>query len=139
MTIQISVTVWTVICFILLMVILHNWLFKPVLQLMDRRRERIEKAAARKAELEKTEQEYQAAFSAEKAARSREREQQLQQQLETLQSESHHAVELAKEERVRELDEYRDRAERERKEILATLEQHLPELVDTLAKSITKE
>jgi large subunit ribosomal protein L22 len=53
MTIQISITVWTVICFILLMLILHNWLFKPVLQMMDRRRERIEKAAARKENADK--------------------------------------------------------------------------------------
>lgn len=139
MTIQISITVWTVICFILLMLILHNWLFKPVLQMMDRRRERIEKAAARKVELERTEQEYQAAFSAEKAARSREREQHIQQQLEALRAESAHAVEQAKVSRVQELDEYRARAERERGEILNTLEQHLPELATALAQSIIKE
>jgi len=32
MTIQLSILVWTVICFILLALILHNWLFKGVCQ-----------------------------------------------------------------------------------------------------------
>ena len=53
MTIQLSVTVWTVICFCLLMLILHNLLFKPVLKVMDDRRERIEKARLKKEEQKK--------------------------------------------------------------------------------------
>ncbi len=41
LSIQISVILWTVICFILLMVILRNLLFKPLLACMDKRNERI--------------------------------------------------------------------------------------------------
>ena len=44
MTVQLSVTLWTVICFCLLMLILHNLLFKPVLKVMDDRKSRIDKA-----------------------------------------------------------------------------------------------
>ena len=52
MTIQPSVVIWTVICFSILMLILHNLLFKPVLALFDRRREKIEAANKKKAENE---------------------------------------------------------------------------------------
>lgn len=58
MTIQISVLVWTVICFCLLMLILNKLLFKPVLAIIDERRAKIEKAANKKAEIEKSQREY---------------------------------------------------------------------------------
>lgn len=44
MTIQISVTVWTILCFIALMLILDRLLFRPLLGFMDKRREKIEGA-----------------------------------------------------------------------------------------------
>lgn len=49
MTIQISVVVWTVICFLILYFILKKLLFEPVLDVMDKREKKIadaEKAAA---------------------------------------------------------------------------------------------
>ncbi len=58
MTIQLSVLVWTVICFCLLMLILNNLLFKPMLTFMDKRKEKIDAAQKRKAEIEKSEREY---------------------------------------------------------------------------------
>ena len=45
MTIQLPVLLWTVICFVLLMVILNRFLFRPMLAFMDRREERIRTAA----------------------------------------------------------------------------------------------
>lgn len=44
MNIQPSVVVWTVISFLLLMLILKNLLFKPVLEILDSRKEKIELA-----------------------------------------------------------------------------------------------
>ena len=52
MNIQPSVAVWTIICFILLMIVLRNLLFKPVLSLLDRRKE-IMAQAEKKKELER--------------------------------------------------------------------------------------
>lgn len=46
MTIQISVLIWTIICFFLLMLILNRLLFRPLLNIMDRRKEKT--AAAQK-------------------------------------------------------------------------------------------
>lgn len=45
MTIQLPVLLWTVICFVLLMLILTKLLFRPLLAFMDRREERIRSAA----------------------------------------------------------------------------------------------
>ena len=60
MTIQLSVSIWTIICFLLLMLILRNLLFQPILEVMDARKMRIEKAAQKKAENEKRKNEYEA-------------------------------------------------------------------------------
>ena len=53
MTIQLPVLLWTVICFVLLMLILSRLLFRPLLDFMDRREEKIRSAAQK---LEETEQ-----------------------------------------------------------------------------------
>lgn len=48
MTIQVSVLLWTIICFCLMMLILNKLLFKPLLALMDARNDRIRRAQERK-------------------------------------------------------------------------------------------
>ena len=50
MTVQLPVLLWTVICFGALILILQNLLFRPILSLLDRRADRIAKAAAKEAE-----------------------------------------------------------------------------------------
>ncbi len=44
MTIQISVLLWTVICFCLFVFIVNRFLFKPLFAVMDQRQEKIKKA-----------------------------------------------------------------------------------------------
>ncbi len=53
MTIQLPVLLWTVICFVMLMLILSRLLFRPLLAFMDRREERIRSAARTLEEHEK--------------------------------------------------------------------------------------
>lgn len=48
MTIQLSVVIWTVICFCLLMLILNRLLFRPLLKFMDARQEKIDLAAQKR-------------------------------------------------------------------------------------------
>lgn len=58
MNIQLSVTLWTIICFCLAMLILNKLLFKPLLQVMDARQEKIHRARSKqKAHMEAYEQE----------------------------------------------------------------------------------
>lgn len=46
MTIQISVLIWTILSFIILAIILNNLLFKPVLEVMDKRKQKIAESRA---------------------------------------------------------------------------------------------
>lgn len=50
MTIQIPILLWTVICFVLFVLIVNNFLFKPLLAVMDKRQEKIQKAQQKKEE-----------------------------------------------------------------------------------------
>ncbi len=52
MTVKLSVIIWTVICFFILLFILKNLLFKPMLKFMDERRAIIEDAAKKRAKRE---------------------------------------------------------------------------------------
>ncbi len=53
MSIQISVVIWTVICFVALYFILKYLLFNPILDIMDKRQEKIEGAKKQVADAEK--------------------------------------------------------------------------------------
>lgn len=44
MTIQVSVTVWTILCFLALMLVLDRLLFRPLMSFMDKRKEKIDGA-----------------------------------------------------------------------------------------------
>lgn len=46
MTIQLSVLIWTVICFVVFMLVLNRFLFTPIHEVMDKRRSRVEEAKA---------------------------------------------------------------------------------------------
>lgn len=139
MNIQISVTLWTVICFVLLMVILRNLLFKPMLRVMDARREKIESAAAKKAERESVEAEHKVFLEQKKTEYIKARRKQIKDDVETIRQESKKTVEAEKEERLRLVDEYRAKLEEEHDEILGTLSAHTGELAAIFADSLTKE
>ena len=139
MTIQLSVTVWTVLCFCLLMLILHHLLFKPVLRTIDARKERIARANAKKAALEKQAAENEAALREKEAAFKASQQRQIRDQIETIRRESRKAVETAREERLRAVDSFREKTEAERVEILETLSAHSAELAAAFAESVIGE
>ena len=139
MNIQISVTIWTVICFVLLMLILHHLLFKPILRVMDQRRERIEKAAAKKAEHEKMAAEFKKALAEKQAAVFADQKKQLKARVEQIRAQGKQAVEVAKEQRMQDVEAYHAKADAERERILQALRSHSHELAVSFAKSVTKE
>ena len=67
MEIQLSVIIWTVICFLLLMLILKKLLFTPILKMLDGREEKIEAARKKKAEIERLTAENEEYISKQKA------------------------------------------------------------------------
>lgn len=139
MNIQISVTLWTVICFVLLMVILRNLLFKPMLKVMDARRDRLENAAAKKAERETAEAEHKVLIEQKRAEYIRDRRKQIKDDIENIRQESKKTVDAEKEERLRLVDEYRAKLEEEHDEILGTLRGHTGDIAAIFADSLTKE
>lgn len=139
MTIQISVTIWTIICFVLLMLILHNLLFKPVLKVMDERRERIEKAAQKKAENERLESEYASMLKEKEKAFLEAQKKQVEEEIEAIRLNSKKAIEVATEERIRYADSYREKERAERNEILDALSVHAEEIAIVFANKIIKE
>lgn len=139
MTIQLSVTIWTIICFVLLMIILHFLLFKPVLKIMDERRVRIEKAAQRKMENEKLESEYASMLIEQEKAFYEAQQKQVNEEIESIRLNTKKAIGVAKEERLQKVDSYRVRAKEEQEEILGTLNIHTKELATTFANSLIRE
>lgn len=138
MTIQLSVSIWTIICFLLLMLILHNLLFKPVLEVMDKRKARIEKAAQKKIEIEKQKSEYEAMLIEKEKAFYEEQKKQADEEIEQIRLNAKKAVKEATEGRFRLVDAYRVEAKEEQEEILNFLEIHSEELAKVFADSIIK-
>lgn len=139
MTIQISITIWTILCFIALMLILHNLLFKPILSLMDRRKVRIDAALAKKEEYEKIAREHEAKLIKQKEAAQEAARKAAKNEIEQIRLQSRKAMEDAKKERIRELDFSHSKAEIERAEILRILSSHARDLAENFAKSVVKE
>lgn len=138
MTIQLSVSVWTVICFVLLMLILHNLLFKPVLKVMDERNERIRKAAQKKIHLQEEEKKREAEISEKKAAFVSERKKQIKDEIEEIRLKSKQEILLASKERLNEVDDYHRKADIRREEILSELSRHSKELAIRFADSLLR-
>lgn len=136
MTVQLSVTVWTVICFILLMLILHNLLFKPVLKVMDARRDRISRAKQKREEQQKQKEEYESAQRQKQSEFLADSKRKQKEELENVRLDSKRAIETAKEDRVRELDACREKADLEKEGILDVLGGHTDELAKLFADSI---
>ncbi len=136
MTVQISVTVWTVICFILLMLILHNLLFKPILLVMDRRRERIENAEHKEIELQRHRQEQAIVLAEKKEAFYRERAKQIKDEIESIRLEMKKRVEVAQDERLECVESFREGCERDHADIMNTLSAHKSELAALFAESL---
>lgn len=138
MTIQISVTIWTVICFILAMLILNNLLFKPILSVMDKRREKISAAKAKRAERESLVAENERLLAEKRAEHAAEEKKLIKERVEKVAADRKRAVEAAKEVRLHKLDETRRSTDAEEKEILSKLSSHAEELAVMLADRIVK-
>ncbi|MBR6514953.1 MAG: hypothetical protein IKT46_09000 [Clostridia bacterium] len=138
MSIQISVVIWTLICFILLMLIMNNLLFKPLLSLMDKRRERIDAARAKKAEYDRLSAQNESLAAEKRAEHEADEKKLIKERVEKIQSDRKKAVEAAKEIRQHKLDETREKTDAEEAEILSKLSTHSQELAVMLADRIVK-
>ncbi|MBQ0083586.1 MAG: hypothetical protein KBS52_02320 [Clostridiales bacterium] len=136
MNIQISVVIWTVICFCLLLFILTNLLFKPVLSVMDKRNKKIGDAKKKKQE------------AAENAARmlkeqealaDKQRESELadlKAQAEILRLEGKKSLDEARKERLATVEEYRAKTEAEFETEMKSAESSISSLADAFLEKL---
>ena len=108
MSIQPSVIVWTVICFLLLTVILKNLLFTPVLMVLDSRKEKVEAADEKLREIEKITAENESRIVEEKLRAEAESIAQAKHTVQQIQSHGKKEIENAQRKCLSDIQEYRE-------------------------------
>lgn len=139
MSIQISVIIWTVICFLLLMLILHNWLFKPVLDVMEKRHNRIEKAKEKQLEVQRLTEEYEKKLQEHKLAFLKEQKANANLEIEKIHADSKKSVESAKAMRLSTYETYREECAKEYSRILATAENSTKQIAEIFADRLINQ
>lgn len=107
MSIQPSVIVWTVICFVLLMIILKNLLFTPVLKMLDSRKEKVEAADKKLRDIESITAENEKRLAAEKERAEAESVAQAKAKVQQIQSQGKKEIENARRKCLSDIEEYR--------------------------------
>ena len=136
MSIQISVTIWTILCFIALMLVLDRLLFRPLLGFMDKRREKIDGAKqARQTALREREEELRRREE-EHAAAKKQAMQDASAALEDARREYAEKASGKKADNERRIAELREELAKESEAILASVEPRMEELVLAVADCV---
>ncbi|MBO5332630.1 MAG: hypothetical protein J6B37_00770 [Clostridia bacterium] len=136
MNIQPSIMVWTVICFLLLTVILKNLLFKPVLKVMDSRREKTQAAKEKKENIEKLIQENLEQVEKEKALAAEKKIKEEKQKLEQIQLQGKNEIETAQRQCLDDIQKYREDIIHERDKIVYSVAPKMETAAALFAKNI---
>ncbi len=136
MNIQPSIMVWTVICFLLLTVILKNLLFKPVLKVMDSRREKTQAAKEKKENIEKLIQENLEQVEKEKALAAEKKIKEEKQKLEQIQLQGKKEIETAQRQCLDDIQKYREDIIHERDKIVYSVAPKMETAAALFAKNI---
>lgn len=139
MSIQISVIIWTVICFLLLMLILHNWLFKPVLEVMEKRRNRIEKAKEKQLEIQRLSAEHESMLAEQKKAFLKEQKAKADMEIEKIQADSKKSVDSARTIRLNTYETYREECAKEYSRILSNAEKSTEQIAEIFADRLISQ
>ena len=107
MNIQPSVIVWTVICFLLLMIILKNLLFTPVLKMLDSRKAKVEAADKKLRDIESIEAENTKRIAAEKIRAEAESIAEVKKNVQQIQSQGKKEIENAQRKCLSDIEKYR--------------------------------
>ena len=136
MNFQPSIMVWTVICFLLLMVILKKLLFAPVLKVMDSRREKIQVAADKKEAIEKLILEHQAEAEKQKELAEEQNRKETKQRLEQIQLQSKKEIEAAQRACLADVQKYREGIRDEHDRIVSSAAPYMETAAALFAKNI---
>lgn len=117
MNIQLPVVIWTVICFLLLMLILKSLLFKPVLEVLDKRKERLARAEQKKAQIDALNAEHEKMLAIIREDEKIQRENYINGELKLIRIENKTRTEEEKNARFARVEEYKKVTEAEMEEI----------------------
>ncbi len=136
MNIQISVVIWTVICFMILMLILKNLLFTPVLRMLDSRKEKIDAAREKKAEIERLTAENQKYIQEQKVLDLEARKSAAKVRVQEIQSEGKKKIEAAQRESLNEINAYRDSISDECEKIVKSVAPEMETVTEIFVNNI---
>ena len=107
MNIQPSVIIWTVICFVLLMLILKNLLFKPVLEVLEKKKKKIASAKKKLRDIERIKAENERNLAEEKARAEAKSIAEAKEKVQQIQSGGKKEIENAHRKCLSDIEEYR--------------------------------
>ena len=136
MNIQISVIIWTVICFVAMMVILRNLLFKPLLEIMDKRSERLANARKKKAEIEEAKRKHEEEIAVQQAQYLENQKREVAQKLVDIQEENKDAVIQAKKKRITDVEEFRVATAEECEKAIKDVSDNAKSIAEAFARQV---
>ncbi len=139
MNIQPSVIVWTVICFLLLMVILKNLLFKPVLEVLDKRKDKIDSAEQKLRDIESISAENERRMAEEIARAEAESVVQAKAKVLEIQSQGKKEIENAQRKCLSDIEEYRKDIKGEYEKIVYSVAPKMETAAAIFAKNIISD
>ena len=137
--IQLSVIIWTVICFFLLVLIVSKLLLKPVLEILDKRRKNLEDARAKEAEYARLVEEQAKELEKKAAERKLALEAAAKEEVAFIQANEKNELKQAHTESLENINAYRQELERNHRQIVDSLSTQMEEVAEIFVKQIISD
>ena len=137
--IQLSVIIWTVICFFLLVLIVSKLLLKPVLEILDKRRKNLEDARAKEAEYEKLAEEQAKELEQKMAERKLALEAAAKEEVAFIQANEKNELKQTHTNSLENINAYRQELEKNHRHIVDTLAPKMEEVAEIFVKQIISD
>lgn len=139
MNIQLPVVIWTVICFLILMLVLKFLLFKPLLEIMDKRKERTARAEEKKAQLESLKSEHEKRIEIINEDLKIQRENYIKSELKLIRVKNKTDIEEAKNARFSRVEDYKAETHKEKEEIKEHFSRRVADIARVFAESLISQ
>ena len=137
--IQLSVIIWTVICFFLLVLIVSKLLLKPVLEILDKRRKNLENARAKEAEYARLAEEQAKEHEKKAAERKLALEAAAKEEVAFIQANEKNELKQAHTESLENINARRQELERNHRQIVDSLSTQMEEVAEIFVKQIISD
>ena len=139
MNIQLSVVIWTVICFLVLMAVLRFLLFKPVLQLLDDRKNKIRNAQLKKEKEAEIIREHKQKLAIIEEDKKIQQKNLIRSELELIRIKNKQDIDEAKAQRFERIEEYTKKTETEKGEIINAFSASSDKIVKAFAERLISQ